>query len=322
MSGYIPVVDFSAYSLDNKNVNEAELQALTDELMHAFTTVGFVYLKNTGISSAKVYKTFDVADKFYLQPETVKEKYSRPLDKTAERHGWMALERENLSLIGKGRPNDLKECFNIMPPLTEGQTWPAEVSQFEPVMMDFYNSCHELARRLLEIIGKGLAIKNVDSFLDKFKWVGKQAVGKGRNGTNLRSLRYPPVPGVVKENQIRCGEHTDFGCLSLLFQDNPGLEVVNLEGEYVPAKPIPDTCLVNIADTLQRWSADKLKSTRHRVVMPESEEERRRVRRSLAFFCHCDGDAELKCLDGSDKYQSLLAREYINERISVSYLSG
>eukprot|EP00058_Branchiostoma_floridae_P020243 XP_002605733.1 hypothetical protein BRAFLDRAFT_121863 [Branchiostoma floridae] len=317
MSGHIPVVDFSAYSLDNKNVNEVELQALTDELMHAFTTVGFVYLKNTGISSSKVCDTFDVADKFYLQPETVKEKYSRPLDKTAERHGWMALERENLSLIGQRRPNDLKECFNVMPPLSEGQTWPAEVPEFEPVMMDFFNSCHELAMRLLEIIGRGLAIKDVDSFLGKFK-----NVGKGGNGTNLRSLRYPPVPEVVKENQVRCGEHTDFGCLSLLFQDNPGLEVVNLEGEYVPARPIPDTTLVNIADTLQRWSADKLKSTRHRVVMPESEEERRRVRRSLAFFCHCDSDAELRCLDGSDKYQSLLAREYINERINATYLSG
>ncbi|XP_078680795.1 uncharacterized protein LOC144915878 [Branchiostoma floridae x Branchiostoma belcheri] len=317
MSGFIPVVDFSAYSLDNKNVNEAELQALTDKLMHAFTTVGFVYLKNTGISSAQVFNTFDVADKFYLQPETVKEKYSRPLDKTAERHGWMALERENLSLIGQGRPNDLKECFNIMPPLTVGQTWPAEVPEFEPIMMDFYNSCHVLAMRLLEIIAKGLAIKDVDGFLRKFQYIGK-----GGNGTNLRSLRYPPVPEVVKENQIRCGEHTDFGCLSLLFQDNPGLEVVNLEGEYVPAKPIPGTTLVNIADTLQRWSGDKLKSTRHRVVMPKSAEERRRVRRSLAFFCHCDGDADLACLDGSDKYQPLLAREYINERIGASYLSG
>ncbi|XP_066267328.1 uncharacterized protein [Branchiostoma lanceolatum] len=99
----------------------------------------------------------------------------------------MALERENLSVIGQGRHNDLKECFNIMPPLDEGQTWPAEVPDFESVMINFYNSCHVLSMRLMELIAKGLAIKDVDSVLGKFKYVGK-----GGNGTILRSLRYPP----------------------------------------------------------------------------------------------------------------------------------
>ncbi|XP_019624695.1 PREDICTED: UPF0676 protein C1494.01-like isoform X2 [Branchiostoma belcheri] len=321
MSGYIPVVDFSAYSLDNKrkNVNDADLEALTDELMQAFTTVGFVYLKNTGIPTSEVNNVFDVYDKFCFQPEAVKEKYSRPVDRTAERHGWMALEREMLSLVGRDTPapGDLKECFNIHPPLTEGQTWPEEIPEFEPVMMDFYHKCHVIAMRLLELIARGLGVEDVDGFLGKFKYVGK-----GRNGTNLRTLRYPPVPDVIKKDQVRCGEHTDFGCLTLLFQDNHGLEVVNADGEYVPASPIPGTVVVNIADTLQRWSADKLKSTRHRVVMPESPEERQRVRRSIAYFFHCDSDVELNCLDGSDKYEPLLAREYLNQQVGATYLSG
>ncbi|XP_078619917.1 uncharacterized protein LOC144886937 isoform X2 [Branchiostoma floridae x Branchiostoma japonicum] len=319
MSGYIPVVDFSAYSLDNKTVNKADLKALTDELMQAFTTVGFVYLKNTGIPTSEVNDVFDVYDKFCFQPEAVKEKYSRPEDRTAERHGWMALEREMLSLVGRDTPapGDLKECFNIHPPLTEGQTWPEEVPEFEPVMMDFYDKCHAVSIRLVELIARGLGVEDVGGFLEKFQYVGK-----GRNGTNLRTLRYPPVPDVIKQDQVRCGEHTDFDCLTLVFQDNPGLEVVNTDGEYVPAPPIPGTIVVNIGDTFQRWSADKLKSTRHRVQVPESPEGRQRVRRSIAYFFHCDSDVLMKCLDGSDKYPPILAREYLTQQVGATYLSG
>ncbi|XP_035676180.1 2-oxoglutarate-Fe(II) type oxidoreductase ppzD-like [Branchiostoma floridae] len=160
-------------------------------------------------------------------------------------------------------------------------------------------------------------ILDVNGFLDKFKYVGK-----GRNGTNLRTLRYPPVKEEVKKDQVRCGEHTDFGCLTLVFQDNIGLEVMNVDGEYVPASPIPDTIVVNIADTLQRWSADKLKSTRHRVVLPDSREERQRVHRSIAYFFHCDSDVEMKCLDGSDKYEPISAREYLLQQIGTTYLTG
>ncbi|XP_078594425.1 uncharacterized protein LOC144872242 [Branchiostoma floridae x Branchiostoma japonicum] len=159
MSGYIPVVDFSAYSLDNKTVDDSDLAELTDELMQAFTTVGFVYLKNTGIPTSEVYNVFDVFDEFCFLPESVKEKYSRPLDNTAERHGWMALERETL-LPKEDKdnppPGDLKECFNIHPPLTEGQTFPEEVPEFQPVMTDFYNKCHVISTRLLQLIDRGL----------------------------------------------------------------------------------------------------------------------------------------------------------------------
>ena len=46
--------------------------------------------------------------------------------------------------------------------------------------------------------------------------------------TTLRILNYPPVPpdDEVKPGQIRCGEHVDYGSITLLFQDSGGgLEV-------------------------------------------------------------------------------------------------
>ena len=39
------------------------------------------------------------------------------------------------------------------------------------------------------------------------------------------------------------------------------LQVLPVNGEYTPAKPIAGTVLVNIGDLMQRWTADKLIST-------------------------------------------------------------
>ena len=49
-----------------------------------------------------------------------------------------------------------------------------------------------------------------------------------KNCTTLRLLHYPGISedSTIKPGQIRCGEHTDYGSITLLFQDDmPGLEV-------------------------------------------------------------------------------------------------
>ena len=55
-----------------------------------------------------------------------------------------------------------------------------------------------------------------------------KSMGTTDNATALRLLFYPPLPAnsVIKPGQIRCGEHSDYGSVTLLFQDDVGgLEV-------------------------------------------------------------------------------------------------
>ena len=57
----IPVVDFSAMSLRNKDPlseNSEDIKILADQVYHAFSTSGFVYLKNHGIPQEMVSTTF------------------------------------------------------------------------------------------------------------------------------------------------------------------------------------------------------------------------------------------------------------------------
>ena len=56
----------------------------------------------------------------------------------------------------------------------------------------------------------------------------KMGLGAKESFTTLRFLYYPPLPPTmdVKPGQLRCGEHVDYGSLTLLFQDlHGGLQV-------------------------------------------------------------------------------------------------
>ena len=68
-------------------------------------------------------------------------------------------------------------------------------------------------------------------------------------------------------DQFGVGPHTDFGVLTVLCQDDVGgLQVQNIDDEWLQAPPIPGTLIVNVADLLARWTAGAYKSTPHRVV--------------------------------------------------------
>uniref|UniRef100_A0AAR2JCD7 Fe2OG dioxygenase domain-containing protein n=1 Tax=Pygocentrus nattereri TaxID=42514 RepID=A0AAR2JCD7_PYGNA len=142
--------------------------------------------------------------------------------------------------------------------------------------------------------------------------------GEG-NCTSLRALYYPPVKReTVKEDQIRCGEHSDYGSITLLFQSHEGgLQVMNRKGEFISAPSIPGTVLVNIADLMQRWTSDVFVSAVHRVLLPPEGD--LRTRQSLTFFVQPDNDAKISCCDGSNKYPPVRSWDYLQSRFNDTY---
>lgn len=133
----------------------------------------------------------------------------------------------------------------------------------------------------------------------------------------MRTLYYPEVKD-VKPKQLRCGEHSDYGTVTFLFQTDDGLEVMNRQGEYIQVPPIPDTMIINIGDLMQRWTADKLLASKHKVGMPTGSQ-KNQGRQSIAFFLQPDDETIVKCLDGSDKYEPISSIDYLNMRFGVTY---
>ncbi|XP_020492093.2 uncharacterized protein [Labrus bergylta] len=305
----IHVVDFGAFSINLPDVSGESLHILSKQLKTAFTEVGFVLLTNTGISHEEVDRVMDISKKFFLQPDKLKQPFSRNSFAKIPNHGWVSLETERLN---QRRPGDLKEAFNVVS-LQPDIRWPSgALKSFQETHTSFYLHCKELAVRVLRVMAHSLDM-DPEVFLSAHRHVGT-----GENGTTLRSLYYPPVISEeAKKDQLRCGEHSDYGTITLLFQGSEGLQVLSRSGEFINAPCIPGAVLVNIADLMQRWTSDRFVSALHRVLLPPPGDSS--TRQSAAFFLHPDDDALITCCDGSNKYPPVTGGAYLTERFNNSY---
>ncbi|XP_077986047.1 uncharacterized protein LOC144440544 [Glandiceps talaboti] len=307
----VPVVDFSAYSVDRHSPDSELFPKLIDDVHDAFTTIGFVYLTNHGIDERMIENVFTISRKIFELPPDVKMKYARPLDHSIN-HGYVGIEVEAAN--PSERPGDYKEFFDCQ--RLCDQT-PDEVPEFKQAMCDLFDTCTVLCNRLLETMGRGLKLEDPFLFVKANKGVGTAA-----NHTSMRTLYYPPIPDNVqlKPNQIRCGEHSDYGSITLLFQDNHGgLEIKTKDGMFIPATPIEGTVIVNIGDMMQRWTSDKLVSNVHRVVIPDNAAPKTSSRQSMAYFGNPDSATVVRCIDGSDKYPPLTAGDYLRQKFEAAY---
>ncbi|XP_048239546.1 UPF0676 protein C1494.01-like [Haliotis rufescens] len=87
----------------------------------------------------------------------------------------------------------------------------------------------------------------------------------------------------------------------------------------MPVIPIEGTIVVNIGDLMQRWTADKLKATVHRVIIPHHEKMKACCRQSVALFVDPDDEVVIECLDGSNKYKPVTSRDYVGGRLRATY---
>ena len=120
---------------------------------------------------------------------------------------------------------------------------------YKEFMTEFYWECARVSHEILNAIGTGLGLRDPE-FLSKFH--------SGHNN-QLRLLHYPPIPAAELENEssARMPAHSDWGSITILFQDDcGGLEVENqtAPGTFIPVQPLKDAIVMNIGDLLMRWS--------------------------------------------------------------------
>ncbi|KAJ3322509.1 hypothetical protein HDU76_013871 [Blyttiomyces sp. JEL0837] len=230
-----------------------------------------------------------------------------------------SFDAEEVAKLRETSP-DLKETIQFgKEPSKFINKWPTHKPSFRPTMMEFFETLHNLNMEVMRSIALGLGLD--EKFFDPY-CNGKDNI--------LRLLHYPTVEKTVldRENQTRTGAHTDYGSITLLFQDDKGgLEVKTADGIWAPATPIPGTVVVNAADLLTRWSNDVIKSTEHRVVSPPPSSTTAQTttypdRYSIAYFCTPNDDALIECLPdigGTPKYGPVTTTDYITMRLRATY---
>lgn len=296
----IPVIDFAPFLTGN----DTEQQKIVQEIYLACQEVGFFYAKNHGISEDFVEQVLSQSESFFSLPEEIKNQVQRSPHTNC---GYVGFQKEKLN---PQNPWDLKEAFNV----GRETIWIPELEEFRQIVTHFYElTTQVLAPQILQAFA--LALELPPNFFND------------KHGENyfLRLLHYPPVTQTPQPGQLRAGEHSDYGSITLLLQDPVGgLEIQTRQQEWISAPPIPGTLVVNVGDAMQHWTNNRLRSTPHRVVVP-LEEKAKISRYSIALFCDPNPDVELTCLesccspDHPPAYESILMQDFLTQKFNATY---
>ncbi|APZ42968.1 isopenicillin N synthase family dioxygenase [Acidihalobacter ferrooxydans] len=300
MSDTIPLIDLRMLAGETRT---ATVQAIRE----AAEQVGFFAVSHTGVHAVVVEGAFAAARHFFDLPAAYKEQW-RYRD-TALNHGWVSTGQESLDPT---RPADRKESFtmrNVVHTSARDELWPDV--PLRDAAFRLYREAQRLAERVLVALAEGLGLRS-DEFL---------AAHTGENQT-LRLLHYPFDARPLAAGELGAGAHTDYGSITLLWQDDAGgLEVLARDGQWLAVPPRPEAVIVNIGDLMQRWTNDRLRSTLHRV-QPRTDG---RDRYSIAFFCDPDDAAEIAvvptCVAPGEapRYAPITAGEHIRAKLKATY---
>lgn len=311
--GGVPLIDIAPLGRDDRDGQ----RQVARSIHRAATEIGFFYVKGHSIPQDLIDATHLAAKYFFALPEEIKRSI-RVTERTAHR-GYMPPAQTRQP--GAPRP-DNKESFIFAYPFTHDHPamrdghplvgvnqWLAGEVKWQRVLERYYDGMRELGARLLGAVALSLGLDR-----HHFDSLYRHPL------TRTRLFRYPATAGGSEEIP-GAAAHTDYGALTLLWQDDVGgLQVRTRDGRWIEAPCIDGTFVVNIGDMLQRWTNDTFVSTPHRVVNDSGRE-----RFSIATFYDPDHDALVRCLPSCStpqnppRYQPILAGDYIVERLNRTY---
>jgi len=198
-------------------------------------------------------------------------------------------------ILGEKKLADLKEAVDIAreddsidyaDPMKQKNKWPSNLPGWKETMDEYFAAMTKLGFELTHGIAISLNLKE-DWFDDKLR----------APSTTLRLCHYPPQDAKsVDDDHLGAGPHTDYGVLTILGQDNPGLQVMNRSGDWIAVPPIPNTFVINLGDMMPRWTNGLYLSTPHRVINVPGSNQKSPDRYSIPFFFEPDFDAMVECI--------------------------
>lgn len=315
----LPVIDLSPIT---RGQDLEARRRLGREIRDACVNIGFFYLTGHNIPEAELDESVAWGHRFWALPLEERQK----LQKTTESRG--------LGFIPSGGTNagydtavDTREVFSMSREVMEaepeegrhsaGRTrWPDEklLPGFKTFIQPHLLKRQQLTRQLLQGFALSLELPE-NYFEDSHHFLG----------CNLVYNYYPATdPAKMGRTQWGISPHTDYGTLTLLWQDKlGGLEIRNAAGEWIAGPPIDGAFVVNIGDLFARWTNDLYTSNLHRAVNYN-----KGARISVPFFVFPRADFEVECLDTCQsasrpaRYEKVRADTYVQALLEQSRRTG
>lgn len=265
----IPVIDVGPL------VRGENHETLVDEFRHAYSTIGFGYIIGHGIDPALIDAVFEASARFHALPlsEKIRIKLNHlhrgyiPINTSTDVNSKLAdVKKPNQSASFMMMREDAVADPDVY--LSGPNLWPT-LPEFREALLTYSDAMTLLGSRLIKLALAAAGANPEDA-----------TAGFQTPTTWLRLLHYPPTPPKAPDDLYGSAPHTDFGCLTLLAQDNVGgLQVKTPTGNWIDAPKIDGAFVVNVGDMLHRMSNGRLLSTPHRVINRSGRE-----RYSCPFF--------------------------------------
>lgn len=293
----------------------------------ACETAGFFAVRGHRVPTDTIERMRSTARAFFDLPLAHKMAVARP--RPEQNRAYHAEGTETLArLAGNESPPDYKEVFAMGPPDVPADDpifhsapgaypnyapnlWPAEPADFESAWRAYWAAMEDLQDTIARVFSVALDLPE--------GWFARHL---DHHCSMLRALNYPAQAAPPRPGQLRAGEHTDLGMLTILKNEaaDGGLEVRDIDGRWHQAPVVEDGFIVNIGDLLMRWTNDRFVSTLHRVANPVQGGGKRRL--SIAYFVAPNYDSVIECVPtcrtkgAPGKYPAVTVAGYRNERFA------
>ncbi|MCU1389899.1 MAG: 2OG-Fe(II) oxygenase family oxidoreductase [Ilumatobacteraceae bacterium] len=285
----VPVIDISGIA---RAGGRDEVASAIDR---ACRDTGFFCVVGHGIDPTLLPRMDAAAREFFALPEAVKARIAMSVGGSAWR-GWFPLggevtngvpdRKEGLYFGEELGPDDARVAARL--PLHGANLFPAEVPALGPAVLEWMAALMLLGHALMSAIAVGLGLDP--------EWFRRHLTADPT--VLFRIFRYPDagVATVAGTGEWGVAEHTDYGLLTMLAQDDRGgLQVESRDG-WVDVAPIEDSFVCNIGDMLERMTGGRYRSTPHRVRNTSG-----RDRLSFPFFFDPSWNARIEPLPLADE---------------------
>ncbi|KGO56754.1 Oxoglutarate/iron-dependent dioxygenase [Penicillium expansum] len=253
----IPVLDLS---LANSPLTRPKL---LQELHHAFTCIGFLYITNHDVPQDVISDLKHALPKLFALDPAEKDKVA--LHNSPHFLGYSQFEFAT----------ELPDLWRVGLPLYERlkgpNQWPSQDPSLRSVIERYIHELTKLSERFLRLVAEALSLDSETLF----SFLSEQH--------RLKLVHYPASDLSSDPNNQGVGPHKDSsGWWTFLLQASPptvkGLQALNKTGEWIDVPVIENTFVVNIGQAFEVITHGVCKATTHRVLSGLSE------RYSVPFF--------------------------------------
>ncbi|MFG2118844.1 isopenicillin N synthase family dioxygenase [Streptomyces sp. NPDC048710] len=311
----IPTIDLRPW-LSGDAEARAALARTVDQ---ALRTAGFLLVTGHGVEPELRARIRAAARDFFLLPKEVKRRYEAKVGG----RGWLGPGAEaNAYAEGTETPPDLKESLTFAThepfedPVVNAEwyapnVWPAEIPGLRSPCEEYLARMAGLEKELLSLLGYALGLEP-DFF--------SRHMDRPTYGFNINWYPGTEVVGEPEPGQFRIGPHTDFGTVTVLDRQagKGGLQVYTDEGGWEDAPYDPAAFTINIGDLMARWTGDRWRSGRHRVLPPPADAPGEELM-SLVYFGECTPGTLVESVPapvGRVAYPPVDSHVYLREKLN------